>query len=147
MALIHQQLYGAESLERIDLGDYARELAGALRSALAPDARLDIVAEVAEVHVEKAVPLGLILNEVITNAFKYGHPPGQPSWVRVSIARVDRTLTLTVQDSGPGLPPHVDPRKGATLGMELVDSLSRQIRGKYAFTVEDGARFQLVCTV
>ena len=147
MALIHQQLYGAESLERIDMGDYARELAGALRGALAPDARLDVVAEVVEVHVEKAVPLGLILNEVITNAFKYGHPPNQPSWVRVAISCADRTMTLTVHDSGPGLPAHVDPRKGATLGMELVDSLSRQIRGKYAFSYDDGGRFQLVCAV
>ncbi len=75
MALIHQQIYGGDSLERIDLAIYTSQLASSLQNALAPDAGLRLETEPIEVTVEHAVPLGLILNELITNAFKTGRLP------------------------------------------------------------------------
>ena len=154
MALIHQLLYGVESLERIEFGDYARRLATSLRSALAPHARLRVDASVVEVTVEIAVPLGLILNELLTNAFKYGLPvpmadgslpprrtgEGCDILIEVGLADEDQ-LRLAVTDSGNGLPAGFEPEQANTLGLRLVRSLNHQLRGKLEFDVDRGGRF------
>ena len=154
MALIHQQLYGVDSLERIDFGGYARRLATSLRSALAPHARLRVDASVVEVTVEIAVPLGLILNELLTNAFKYGLPvpmadgslpprrTGEGCDILIEFGFADEgQLRLAVTDSGNGLPAGFDPEQANTLGLRLVRSLNHQLRGKLEFDVDRGGRF------
>jgi len=156
MALIHQQLYGAESLERVDLGSYARSLAESVRSTFAPTARVHVSATLAEVTVDFAVPLGLILNELLTNAFKYGvrqaqalpvdaaepTPAAAPEWdVLVEIRSADDAVRVAVTDRGPGLPPGFDPANSNTLGLQLVRSLTRQLRGRFSVV---GPRFEVV---
>lgn len=157
MALIHQQLYGVESLERIDLGDYARTLAESLRGALAPHARLRVDVAMVEVAVDTAVPLGLILNEFLTNAFKYGLPErangggptprrtGEHCDILVEVGIVDDRIGLAVTDSGNGPPAAFDPDRSTGLGLQLVRSLSRQIRGKFTFDFDRGSRFAVSC--
>ncbi len=155
MALIHQQLYGVDSLARIDLGEYARSLTGTLRSTLAPAARIALRLAPAEVTIEVAVPLGLILNELITNAFKYGmRPPGEPRApgasgpdcdVLVEVGAEGDTVRIAVTDSGPGLPLEVNPARASTLGLQLVRSLTRQLRGKLTVERDGGTRFALGC--
>jgi PAS domain S-box-containing protein len=152
MALIHQQLYGAESLERVDLGSYARTLAESVRSTFAPNARIHVSATLAEVTVDFAVPLGLILNELLTNAFKYGvsqaeaastKPAEGADWdVLIEVNAQDDAVQIAVIDHGPGLPPGFDPATSNTLGLQLVRSLTRQLRGKFSVT---RSRFQVVC--
>ena len=147
MALIHQQLYGAASLERVDLAVYAEQLSEPLRRALAPNARLKLVAPSIEVTVEHAVPFGLILNELLTNAFKYGVPPGgspdAPCDVTLTLEYDDGMLRLTVQDRGPGLPAGFDVAQGASLGLLLVRTLTRQLRGTFEAFNAGGACFRL----
>ena len=157
MALIHQHLYGVESLERIDLGDYARSLAESLRGVLAPHARLRVDASMVEVTVNIAVPLGLILNELLTNAFKYGLPEraegGEPTHGRtgehfdivVEVRVVEERIQVAVTDSGKGLPEGFDPERSTTLGLQLVRTLNRQIRGQLEFDVDRGSRFAVTC--
>jgi PAS domain S-box-containing protein len=149
MALIHEQLYGVDSLARIDLGPYVRSLGDSLRSALAPHAVMQVNAESVEVAVDVAVPLGLILNELLTNAFKYGNaPPGatRPAGadVSVGIASDAETISVVVADSGPGLPPGFDVTRATSLGLHLVRSLARQLRARLTTHVGPGARFALV---
>ncbi|MFZ9887097.1 MAG: sensor histidine kinase, partial [Myxococcota bacterium] len=158
MALIHEQLYGVESLERIDLGDYARLLTESLRGAFAPHARVRVEADEVEVNVELAVPLGLILNELITNAFKYGLVRGAareaPSGGRtgsecdviVEVGIEGDLIRLAVTDSGPGVPPDFNPDRSSTLGLQLIRSLNRQLRGNLAVDSDRGARFVVTCT-
>ena len=155
MALIHQQLYGVDSLARIDLGEYARTLTETLRLTLAPTARIELRLAPAEVTIEVAVPLGLILNELVTNAFKYGmRPKGDPRApgasgpgcdVLVEVGSEGDTVRIAVADSGPGLPLEINPARASTLGLQLVRSLTRQLRGKLTVEREGGARFALVC--
>ncbi len=157
MALIHQQLYGVESLEKIDLGDYARALSESLRSVLMPSARLHVDAGVAEVTINDAVPLGLILNELVTNAFKYGIPQegtpdaervgraGEGVDMRIEVGARDGTLRLAVLDSGIGLPEGFDPNRATSLGLHLVRALTRQLRGKLEYDSDQGSRFVLTC--
>jgi two-component sensor histidine kinase/CheY-like chemotaxis protein len=154
MALIHQHLYGVDSLDRVDLGDYARVLAESLRSLLAPSVRLRVDATSAAVAIHEAIPAGLILNELLTNAFKYGvpkteSPSARGAWgragpgcdVRVEIGRVDGRVRVAVVDSGPGLPANLDLQKVSSIGLHLIRLLTRQLRGTLAYDGDGGSRF------
>lgn len=152
MALIHQHLYGSASLERVELGDYTRSLAEALRVTLAPHARLQVEVSSADLPVDKAVPICLILNELLTNAFKYGAPaapavaraPTSGDWdVRVVLEASPRELVLRVQDRGPGLPDDFRIEGHTSLGLQLVTSLARQVRGRVSAHADHGAIFEL----
>ena len=145
MALIHQQLYGVHRLERIDLGEYATALSTALQSTLAPETSFEVDASSVFIGMDQAVPVGLVLNELLTNALKYGAssstelPPGRVH-VHVSVRQTGDSVRLAVWDAGPGLPPDFDPRKVASLGMQLIRSLSRQLRATFTLENDDGAR-------
>jgi two-component sensor histidine kinase/putative methionine-R-sulfoxide reductase with GAF domain len=153
MALIHQQLYGVDSLSRVDLAGYARTLSDSLRGVLAPSATVQVRAEPIEVTVETAVPLGLVLNELITNAFKYGLTSSprasggdaapEPD-VLVELSACDGVLNIVVQDRGPGLPSGFDLTRATSLGLHLVHALTRQLRARLTIG-GPGARFALVC--
>jgi PAS domain S-box-containing protein len=155
MALIHQLFYGGHSLDRIDLGAYARALAASLASGLAPAAKVDVRADDVAVPVDVAVPLGLVLNELLTNAFKYGLPDGAGQ-ARQSGADADvlvevhvdgGDLQLAVLDRGPGLPEDLDFARASTLGLQLVRSLVRQLRGRLVVTRTPRARIALTCPI
>ncbi len=143
MALIHQHLYGSASLERVDLGSYANNLAEALRSTLAPDARVDVHAGDVEVSVEHAAPVCLILNELLTNAFKYGCSADGTTHIDVTLTETAREVRLTVRDRGPGLPAGFRLRGNPSLGLQLVVTLTRQLRGKIDARSDGGALFEL----
>jgi two-component sensor histidine kinase len=157
MALIHQHLYGVDSLDRVDLGDYARVLAESLRSLLAPSVRLQVDATSSIVTLHEAIPCGLILNELLTNAFKYGvQKPGTSNHkapdasafdVRVEIGRVDDVVRLAVLDAGPGLSPDVDLQKASSIGLQLIRLLTRQLRGTLSYSATDGSRFVVTFAV
>jgi PAS domain S-box-containing protein len=147
MALIHQHLYGSVSLERVDLGAYVRNLAETLRMALAPAARMSFDVDSVEVAVERAVPVCLILNELLTNALKYGVAPQGATprdWdVVVSVKEAGRQARLVVRDRGPGLPDDFRLSGHQSLGLQLVTSLTRQLRGKAGARSEGGALFEV----
>jgi PAS domain S-box-containing protein len=150
MALIHQHLYGSVSLERINLGAYATNLAETLRMTLSPSARLRFVApgdEHVEVAVDRAMPVCLILNELLTNALKYGVADGNRSvadWdVSVELTALIRSARLVVRDRGPGLPPDFTLSDHPSLGLQLVTTLTKQLRGKFSARSDDGAIFEV----
>lgn len=157
MAVVHEHLYGHDSLEEIDLGDYARNLGGMLRGSYAPDARLRIEADPVRVPIDLATPLGLILNELITNAFKHGRAQrgdggqaGQSSAeceVLVEVQKTKEGVRLVVSDSGPGLVERPRTNPSNSLGMQLLRSLSRQLRGTLRFENEGGLRVSVECPV
>ena len=128
MALIHQKLYIADDLANIDFGDYALSLTQELVSVLAPDARVQVDADPVDLSVEMAVPFGLALNELATNALKHGRSADGACHVKVDLKRLPDGFTLTVSDHGPGLPPTLDFQRSTTLGLQLVRSLARQVR-------------------
>ncbi len=151
MALIHQQLYGMESLSRIEFGAYARSLSDSLCAALAPEMRVRVAATPVALTVDVAVPLALILNELVTNAIKYGRRPadraegriGDDCDVLIEVRRDDGHVVISVADAGPGLPGGVDPATSSTLGLQIVRSLARQLRGALAVDVDRGTRFEV----
>ena len=157
MALIHEQMYGVTSLDRIDLGAYASRLVDYLRAALAPATRVRVVASDVRVTLDIAVPLGLILNELVTNAFKYGGPQSAPEsaprasggdddWdIAVTIGEQADMIFVEVSDHGPGLTESFNPRQSSSLGLQIIASLARQLRGTFTATNDQGAHFRFTC--
>jgi PAS domain S-box-containing protein len=148
MALIHQALYGVESLDRVDLYDYAQRLGGTLQSTLAPRARLTVLPSTVVVGIDAAVPVGLILNELVTNALKYGVPPPERGDVQahvvIEVTESETHYEMRVRDNGPGLTQNPLTSGGRVgLGLQLVKSLTRQLRGTLDVEPGEGTTFHL----
>jgi PAS domain S-box-containing protein len=137
MSYVHQQLYGTDHLDGVDLGDYARTLSGAMRASIGPDAALNLQVEPVQVSIDVAVPVGLILNELITNALKHGRDTEGACTLTIAVRRDADAIVLQVADRGPGFPQ--SPASTGSLGMQLIRSLTRQLRGKLALSSEGGA--------
>lgn len=91
----------------------------------------------------RALPCGLIVNELLTNALKHGYPDGRKGEIRVSLHSSDGHYLLQVEDDGVGLPPTVTVSKTASLGLKLVSVLARQLQGELRSDGESGTRIGL----
>jgi two-component sensor histidine kinase/DNA-binding response OmpR family regulator len=149
MALIHERLYQAKDLARIDIEQYVHDLASELFFAYGVSSErvrlaVDINTDGAIVDIEKAVPLGLIINELLTNALKYAFPDGRAGEMTVRIESAPgNMLKLTVADDGVGLPAGIDVNDPATLGLQLVSTLAEQLRGSLEARPQPGAAFTI----
>jgi chemotaxis family two-component system sensor kinase Cph1 len=144
---VHQRLYQTGELRSLDFGDYLRALTSDLSDSAGPDTKKRLVLETTAVtlNAETVIPLGLIVNELVTNAFKHGEKKPSPLTVNVSFLQSDAGMRLTVQDDGPGLPEGFDPGKNTGLGMRLVSGLILQLSGNLEFESSDaGTRFTIL---
>ncbi|WP_137173214.1 histidine kinase dimerization/phosphoacceptor domain -containing protein [Massilia sp. HP4] len=155
MALVHERLYQSRTLGAIRLDDYVGELCVQLASAGSAHQRgIELALDVAPVHVglDLAVPLGLLLNELVSNSLKHAFPDGRRGTIHVTVAREpddgvdadDQMLRLTVRDDGIGLPPGSDGTSPQTLGLRLVSALSEQLHAKLVLENRGGACIRLV---
>jgi PAS domain S-box-containing protein len=143
MALIHENLYQSEQFDRVNLLHYLDTLVRNLEmSASRPDLQVDVQIADLTISMGKAILCGLIVNELVTNAFKYAFPDcsGQ---IRVQVDRLDREAVLTVCDSGIGLPEAVDPRMPASLGLSIVNELVDQLHATLELTRTPGTTFRI----
>ncbi len=134
MAMIHEKLYQSDSISRVDFVEYITSLTAMLRGTYASvTSRVVIECSLDPIFLEidTAVPLGLIINELVSNSLKYAYPDRDDGVIRVALkASPDSEYTLTVGDDGPGMPSGFDPADASTLGLQLVTLLSEQIKGK-----------------
>src|SRR5438105_6864032 len=146
MAMIHEKLYQSSNLARIHFGDYVSSLTGFLfRSYSNTAGRVALKLTVDEVHlnIDSAVPCGLILNELVSNSLKHAFKDGRSGELRVELRAEPEGYKLTVADNGSGLPSDFDLTRIKSLGLQLVETLSRQIKGRLTVESSYGARFQL----
>jgi PAS domain S-box-containing protein len=132
IALVHERLYRSEDLARVDLAAYARNLADNLSSLFAhgPDTvAIDVDVAGVQLPVDQAVPCGLILTELLTNALKYAFPEGRHGSIVIRARTEGAYLVLTVSDDGVGLPHDLDTRRASSLGLSLVGTLVGQLEG------------------
>ncbi len=147
MALIHQRLYQTDGITTINIRSYLTDLARSLMYAYGySDRDFDLVidAEDRKLDVDVAIPLGLIANELITNAFKYAYAQSKYPRLRIGL-HTQNGLTLEVQDNGPGINPDdwVLRSGRPSFGKRLVTSLSNQLDGQVEFIQQDGALCRL----
>ena len=140
MALLHESLYRSGTFAAVDLAGYLRQLATqAFRSfqATPNKVRLDLALDPVLVEMDQALPCGLLVNELISNALKHAFPDGRAGLVRVALQPVagePARWCLAVTDDGVGLPPDFDARRSQSLGLQLVADLAGQLRGTLALT-------------
>ncbi|MCW5889537.1 MAG: hypothetical protein KIT14_03200 [bacterium] len=147
MALVHEKLYQSQDLARVDFGAYARELVSHLAKVYQRDAgavRVRVDAGAVALPIEQAVPCGLIVSELLSNALKYAFPDGRAGCVEVTLAQEpDGRHRLAVRDDGVGLPTGFDVRTGRTLGLRIVATLTDQLGGALTATTDGGTAFVL----
>jgi len=151
MALVHEKLYQSQDLTRVDLAEYIRNLVTYLfraYSASATGVTLDIQADDVFLTIDTAMPCGLILNELISNTLKHAFPDGQAGEIRVELhANCDHQVTLSVADTGIGLPKDLDLNTTTSLGLQLVHTLVDQLNGHIELNSSRGTEFNIAFAV
>lgn len=150
MALIHQRLYQAESMARIDFGAYLQALAGELLRSYAIEGdriQLTTSAENLPLTIDAAIPCALLANELFSNCIKHAFPDGQVGHIWVTFRRVaDGKLQLQVRDNGIGLPAAVNPQSVGSFGLQLVGILCEQLRASLEIKRHPGTTFTITLT-
>lgn len=143
MALIHEHLYRTENLDRIPLADYLQSLTTIIMGTFS-GSHINIVTrlEPTEVSIETALPIGLITNELLTNAFKYAFPDHAEGEIHILLEKIDNDqCCLTVSDNGIGLPDNYSFRDQTSLGMFIIRLLVEQLEGRIEIKNDNGASF------
>jgi PAS domain S-box-containing protein len=146
MALVHEELYQSEDFSRVDFADYIRRLTSNLFHAYQTGPMpISLVVDVEDVYltVDAAIPCGLIINELVSNALKHAFYGREGGVITIRLQRNGPMFSLTVSDNGTGLPLSVDPATAETLGLQLVSTLTRQLGGVLAVYREEGTRFEV----
>ena len=147
IALIHEKLYQSVDLTGIEIDGYVRQLAGELLRAygVRPEAvSFRFNASGIFLGVDAAIPCGLIINELVSNALKYGLPHGKTAEIWIEIHRsATGGFTLSVRDNGVGIPEHFDLQTTRTLGLKLVSDLARQLGGTLELERNNGTTVKI----
>ena len=148
VALIHQQLYVGSTEGRVDFGKYANALVNSLKQAYRETARnvqVETVADEVLLNTDTAIPMGLVLNEVVSNSFKHGFVDGRKGRIAITIRNEDLGgYSVTVTDDGVGIPEDDTPGKKDTLGQFLIVSLVNQIGGHVETVSNKGLKTKIV---
>lgn len=145
MAVIHEMLYRSKDLARIDAADYIRSLTSSLFKSynMGDTVALATEAEEMPLDIDSMVPIGLIVNELVTNSFKYAFPGGRRGEVKVRLSKADHVVTLLISDNGIGLKSRDRAGKQSSLGLELVESLTGQLNGTIECNTTHGTSFKI----
>jgi PAS domain S-box-containing protein len=146
MSLVHEKLYQSESLSRIDFADYTRFLVTHLFSFYGigtRKVRLAMSMEKIMVDINTAVPLGLILNELASNALKHGFPDEREGIISISGKDDGEEIELVVHDDGIGIPADFDWKNTPSLGIRLIIALVGQLNGTIDLSTVEGTTFIL----
>lgn len=133
MAFIHASLYLTKDFTNINFADYVSNIAGNLQqSYVSKDKKVLLKIDVPKVnlHIDDAIPCGLIINELLSNSFKYAFQKMKRGTVGISVKVKKENIILAIWDNGSGFPKNIDYKNTASLGLQLVNSLSEQIGGK-----------------
>ena len=147
IALIHEQLYQSSDYARVPFAEYAKSLASSVFRATTQsvsNVRLELYVDDIALAVDQAIPCGLVLNELITNALKHGFSDGRPGTIRVEFSKTDAGLArLAVSNDGIGLPLGFDSQSSLSLGLHLVSTLATQLDAELEVVRGAATTFQL----
>ncbi len=146
MAIIHEKLYELSSLDNINFKEYLEKLIydifysygirnGSIKSSL-------IIKDV-YLNIDTAIPLGLIINELVTNSVKYAFPE-EKGEIKVKFESNQDQMELTIADDGIGIPEDIDFENSKTLGLQLVETLTNQLEGKLELNIHHGTEFKII---
>jgi two-component sensor histidine kinase len=140
IAFLHEHLYRKDMFDRINMESYIEDICANLEHSLLAETKIAVVRELqpAELHIDQAVPLGLIVNEVVTNAAKYAFSPGQAGQIVIRFRKRDDQGILTISDDGRGL---AAPTHSEGIGTKLIRSLAKQIGARVRMVARNGLTY------
>ncbi len=149
IALVHEKMYQAESIAQVDFVEYINSLTKALVGSMKSDTQLikiRLQLEPLSVDANQAIHCGLILNEILSNAFRHAFPENLPGEISITEKLIDKdTITLEIADNGVGLSKNFNLDNHTSLGFQLVKSLVKdQLRGVVKFESNGGTRVQII---
>jgi two-component sensor histidine kinase len=147
MAVIHEKLYKSVDFKHIDFGEYIRNLAADLFKSYRSkpgDIQLKINVENVMLGIDTAIPCGLIINELVSNALKHAFPEGRKGEINIELFRNGDKFTLVVGDDGVGFPKDLDFRQTESLGLMLVRTLTQQLGGTIELSRNLGTEFKII---
>ncbi len=143
LMLIHQKLYRENVDTHILLSDYIKELIDSLVYSFDKQVKIQFDLTPVSLQIDSAIPLGIVINELITNSLKYA-PEGEEATLTVSVKQQEQTISVIIADNGPGLPQDLDIQKASSLGLKLVFSLIKQLHGGITQVNDNGCRWEIV---
>ena len=147
MALVHEKLYQSTNLATLDLGDYLKFLGNNLFQFLGMNGKgITLTMDIHDIFltIDTVIPIGLIINELISNSLKYAFPSGREGKISLAITRQDHTLTILFTDNGIGISKDFEWRNAESLGLRLVCSLVEQLDGTIELDRSSGTAFTIV---
>ena len=145
MAIVHEKLYQSKDFAKINFAEYAESLTSYLFKAYVLNINnitLDLDIADVNLNIDTAIPCGLIINELVSNALKYAFPYNTQGTIRIALhSESDNHLKLTVQDNGVGLPMNWDVKSVKSLGIQLVNILTKQLKGTIELDKSGGSKF------
>jgi two-component sensor histidine kinase len=147
MALVHEQLYQSENLRNLDFEKYLRNMAKTLVSSATNNDQIEVEIDCNSqtLSIDIAVPLGLVINEIITNALKHAFPDNMKGKIQITMRAVDiNNIELSIGDNGIGLPDDFNPVLSKSLGMQINNSIiKQQLKGTIDISKDNGTRYTI----
>ena len=142
MSLIHSKLYASEDVQNIDMWEYIKELVAYLKDGFGDAENISYSTEIDALllDVGQAMPLGLIINEAVTNSIKYAFPAGRKGTISIQLSKVGNLVRLTISDNGIGMVSPVRNSNLSSLGLKLIEGLSADINGELTIENDNGTK-------
>ncbi|WDF79032.1 histidine kinase dimerization/phosphoacceptor domain -containing protein [Mucilaginibacter sp. KACC 22773] len=146
MSLIHQKLYMAEDIKTIDMKSYLEEFVGYFLDSFSPDLQIKFSTNIESLRlpVNKAIPVGLIINEAITNSAKYAFPANTEPKITLSLRQKEERIELIIKDNGIGIPGDVNQATYDSLGIKLIKGLCNDLDGTLSFESATGTMITIL---
>jgi len=146
IAIIHEKLYQNDTLTNINFQDYIEELADIIACSynmMDSNITLHVETEKIPITIDQSIPCGLILNEVLSNAYEHAFSEQPTGNICVSLSEQNHEVTMIIQDDGKGLPGELEEKQAERLGLSLVKTLTRQLGGSLKIENRGGAYFEI----
>lgn len=144
MAILHEILYKSRDFSRIDISDFVMRIVANLSSSYSDCySRVKIIKNIDDIAMsfEKIIHVGLLVNELVSNSFKHAFPPGKTGEIRIDIRRLDDSILIRIADNGVGFPDGFALEVSGSLGLQLVETLTKQLQGVISVDNDNGAVF------
>ncbi|MFO7890313.1 MAG: PAS domain S-box protein [bacterium] len=148
MAMIHEQLYGSENLSQINLKFYLESLINNILQSYT-HSHITIKKKIEELYlpIDKSIPVGLMVNELITNAVKHAFPENREGYISITLIRKQKLCEIKVKDNGIGMPGKINFQNPSTLGLKLVNILAKQLEGKVRVYRRKGTSIKCIFSI
>jgi len=145
MALVHEKLYQSDELSKLNVKNYIKELVGNIYESYESGVPIEFKYEVSDLKysIDTLIPIGLIINEVVSNSLKYAFQGKESGHIYIKFCNecYDSKTVLIIKDDGIGADLQFEELSADSLGMELIESLTDQLDGKFELNTDDGFRY------